>query len=176
MIYEVDGKVPSIAASAWLAPSADIIGDVAVGEQSSFWFHVVARGDVNSITIGARTNIQDGSILHVTRKTSPLMIGSDVTVGHSVTLHGCTLGDRILVGMGAVVLDDVVVGDDCIIAAHALLTKGKVFPSGSLIQGSPAKVMRPLTPEETQFLKQSALNYVGDIARYRASFRAVTAG
>ena len=166
MILHHRGRFPKIPDSAWIAPSADIIGDVVIGEESSIWFQVVIRGDVHSIRIGNRTNIQDHSMLHCTRVVSPLKIGDDVTVGHQVTLHGCTLGNRILVGMGAVLLDDCVIGDDCIVGAGALVTKGTIVPPGYLVMGSPAKVMRPLKPEELAFLKKSANNYVGDSREY----------
>lgn len=172
MIYSHHGIKPTIPSTCYLAPSADVIGDVVMGEQSSVWFQVVVRGDVNFIRIGARTNVQDGSVLHVTRDKgganagAPLIIGDDVTIGHRVTLHGCTLGNRILVGMGVVVLDHAVIGDDSIIAAGALVTKGKVFPPRSLIQGTPAKVVRELTDDEVAFLKRSAANYVKDAAEY----------
>ncbi len=167
MIIPHHGHWPDIHETAFVAPSADVIGEVKVGASSSIWFQVVVRGDVNWITIGERTNVQDHSMLHVTRKKSPLKIGDEVTIGHRVTLHGCTLGNRILVGMGAIVLDDAVIGDDCIIGAGALITKGTQVPPGSLILGSPAKVVRPLKPEEIAFLKQSAENYVGDSREYR---------
>jgi len=153
--------------SVFLAPSADIIGEVSIGAQSSVWFQVVIRGDVNWIRIGSRTNIQDHSMLHVTRKKSPLSIGDEVTVGHRVTLHGCTIGNRVLLGMGAIVLDDAVIGDDCVIGAGALVTQKMQVPSGSLVFGSPAKVIRPLRNEELAFLKASAQNYFGDAIEYR---------
>jgi len=171
MILPHHSKWPKIHETTFVAPSADIIGEVEIGEQSSVWFQVVIRGDVNWIKIGSRTNIQDASMLHVTRKTSPLKVGDDVTVGHSVTLHGCTVGNRVLVGMGAVVLDDAEIGDDSIIGAGALVTKGKKFPPRSLIVGSPAKVSRELTPEELAFLPKSADNYVKDSAEYRGYVR-----
>lgn len=156
------GVWPKVDPSVFVAESADIIGDVEIGAESSVWFQVVIRGDVNTIRIGARTNIQDHSMLHVTRRVSPLKIGDDVTVGHRATLHGCTIGDRVLVGMGAIVLDDAVIGDDCVIGAGALVTKGTVVPNGSLVIGMPAKVSRPLKSEEIGFLRQSANNYVND--------------
>jgi carbonic anhydrase/acetyltransferase-like protein (isoleucine patch superfamily) len=151
------------------------VGEVEIGEQSSVWFQVVIRGDVNSIRIGARTNIQDHSMLHVTRPNqkggassgAKLVIGDDVTVGHRVTLHGCTVGSRVLLGMGAIVMDGAEIGDDCIIGAGALVTQGTKIPAGSLAMGVPAKVVRPLKPEEIAFLKKSAANYVGDAADYR---------
>ena len=175
MILPHKGIEPVVPESCFVAPSADIIGDVELGEESSVWFQVVIRGDVNHVRIGTRTNIQDGSILHVTRdkppmKGAPLIIGDDVTIGHRVTLHGCTLKNRILVGMGAVILDGAEIGDDSIVAAGALVTKGKKFPAGSLIQGSPAKVERELTGAEISMLKASAMNYVGDTKLYNEEF------
>jgi carbonic anhydrase/acetyltransferase-like protein (isoleucine patch superfamily) len=175
MILPHKGINPVIPESCFIAPSADIIGDVVMGEESSAWFQVVIRGDVNSIRIGSRTNIQDGAILHVTRdkmpmKGAPLRIGDDVTIGHRVTLHGCTLKNRILIGMGATVMDGAVIDDDSIVAAGALVTKDKVFPPRSLIQGSPAKLVRELTGEEVAMLKASANNYTGDAKFYNEEF------
>jgi carbonic anhydrase/acetyltransferase-like protein (isoleucine patch superfamily) len=175
MILPHKGINPVIPESCFIAPSADIIGDVVMGEESSVWFQVVIRGDVNSIRIGSRTNIQDGTILHVTRdkmpmKGAPLRIGDDVTIGHRVTLHGCTLKNRILIGMGATVMDGAVIDDDSIVAAGALVTKDKVFPPRSLIQGSPAKLVRELTAEEVAMLKASANNYTGDAKFYNEEF------
>lgn len=167
MIIPHHGKWPDIHETAFIAPSVDLIGEVKIGAFSNIWFQVVARGDVNTIEIGERTNIQDHSMLHVTRKTSPLKIGNEVTVGHRVMLHGCTVKNRILVGMGAILLDDCVIEDDCIVGAGALVTKGMVVPSGHLVVGSPAKVIRPLKPEELAFLKVSAENYVRDAQDYR---------
>lgn len=157
---------PRIHPSVYVAPSADVIGDVEIGEQSSVWFQVVIRGDVHSIRIGARTNIQDHSMLHVTRRKASLTIGNDVTIGHRVTLHGCTLGDRILVGMGAIIMDGAEIGDDCLIGAGSLVTQGFKAPPGSLVLGSPARVVRAVKDEERAFFKQSALNYVGDAQNY----------
>ena len=157
---------PKIESSCFIAPSADVIGEVEIGPMSSVWFQVVVRGDVNWIKIGSRTNIQDHSMLHVTRVKSPLIVGDDVTVGHRVTLHGCTVGNRILIGMGAILLDDCEIGDDCIVGAGTLVTKGLKVPPGSLIIGSPGKVTRSLTPEEIRFLKKSAENYVSDSREY----------
>tara|TARA_Y100000590_G_scaffold453855_1_gene599651 strand:+ start:5577 stop:6101 length:525 start_codon:yes stop_codon:yes gene_type:complete len=166
LIYSHHGKSPQIGEKTFIAPSADVIGETTIGTESSIWFQVVIRGDVNSITIGNRTNIQDLSMLHVTRKKFPLSIGDEVTVGHRVMLHGCTIGNRVLIGMGAIIMDGAVIGDDSIVAAGALVTQGKEFPPGSLILGSPAKVARALTGEERAFLKKSADNYVGDIEGY----------
>ena len=163
------GKTPQIEANVFVAPSADIIGEVTIGSESSVWFQVVIRGDVHTIEIGARTNIQDQSCLHVTRKRSPLKVGDDCTIGHRVLLHGCTIGNRVLVGMGAIVMDDAVVEDDCIIGAGSLVTQKTRIPAGHLAVGSPAKVIRPLKKEELEFLRQSAQNYVSDGREYRQS-------
>ena len=181
MILPHKGIEPKIDDSCFVSPSADIIGNVEIGEDSSVWFQVVIRGDVNHIKIGKRTNVQDGSVLHVTRdkppmKGSPLMIGDDITIGHRVTLHGCTLKNRILVGMGASILDGAVINDDSIVAAGSLVTKDKVFPAKSLIQGSPAKVVRELTSEEIAFLKISADNYVGDSRFYNQEYEELFGG
>lgn len=167
MILPFRSKWPKLHETIFVAPTADIVGDVEIGAESSVWFQCVIRGDVNWIKIGSRTNVQDHSMLHVTRVKSPLTIGDEVTIGHRVTLHGCTLGNRILVGMGAIVMDDAVIGDDCIIGAGALVTKGTKVPPKSLVLGSPAKVVRELKPDEIEFLKKSAANYVGDSAEYR---------
>jgi carbonic anhydrase/acetyltransferase-like protein (isoleucine patch superfamily) len=166
MILPYRGHWPKIHETAFVAPSADIIGDVEIGNHSSVWFQCVVRGDVHSIRIGNRTNIQDHSMLHVTRIKSPLKIGDEVTIGHRVTLHGCTLGNRILVGMGAIILDDVIIGDDCIIGAGTLVTKRTQIPPKSLVLGSPGKVIRALTDEELAYLTKSAENYVGDSVEY----------
>ena len=175
MILPFKGIEPQVPEECFVAPSADIIGDVEIGEQSSVWFQVIIRGDVNKIRIGKRTNIQDAAVLHVTRdkppqKGAPLTIGDDVTVGHRATLHGCTIKNRVLIGMGASILDHAVIDDDSIVAAGALVTKGKVFPPRSLIQGSPATAVRELTADEISFLKKSAANYVKDSEIYNAEF------
>lgn len=166
MILPYRGRWPKIHETAFVAPSADIIGDVEIGDHSSVWFQCVIRGDVHHIRIGNQTNIQDHSMLHVTRVKSPLSIGDEVTVGHRVTLHGCRLGNRILVGMGAIVLDDAEIGDNCIIGAGTLITKKTKIPPGSLVLGSPGKVIRALNEEELAFLAKSAANYVKDSIEY----------
>ena len=157
---------PKLGKNVFIAPSADVIGEVEIDDESSIWFQVVIRGDVNWIKIGARTNIQDQSCLHVTRKTCPLQIGDEVTVGHRVMLHGCTVGNRVLVGMSATIMDRAVIGDDSVVGAGSLVTEGKEFPPNSLILGSPAKVVRELKPEERGFLTKSAKNYVEDAKEY----------
>lgn len=159
-------KHPVFDESVYIDDSAIIVGDVSLGKDSSIWPLVAARGDVNNIAIGKRSNIQDGTVLHVTRKTSqhpegfPLIIGDDVTVGHKCMLHGCKLGNRILVGMGAIIMDGVVVEDDVFIGAGALIPPNKVLESGFLYVGNPAIKKRTLSDKESDFLKQSASNYV----------------
>ena len=166
MIRSYKGIYPKLERSVYVDESAVLVGDITIGEDSSVWPLVAARGDVNYIQIGERTNIQDGSVLHLTRKSAnnpdgyPLIIGDDVTVGHKVMLHGCKLGNRILVGMGAIVMDNAIVEDDVIIGGGALVPPNKKLESGYLYVGSPVKQARPLTDSELAFLKISALNYV----------------
>lgn len=160
------GKTPTLGANVLIDPSAVVLGDVNCGDDVSIWPQVAIRGDVHSITIGQRSNIQDGCVLHVTHAGPynadgwPLTIGAEVTVGHNVTLHGCELGDRILVGMGAIVMDSAVVENDVVIAAGALVTPGKRLVSGHLYAGSPAREIRPLTQQELDYFSYSASNYV----------------
>jgi len=157
---------PTLGKRVLIDESAVIVGDVHLEDDVSIWPLVAARGDVNYIRIGARTNLQDGTVLHVTRRGEhnkdgfPLIIGTDVTVGHKCMLHGCTLGDRILVGMGAIIMDGVIVEDDVFIGAGTLVPPNKVLRSGYLYVGNPMKEARPLKQSEADFLKQSALNYV----------------
>lgn len=160
------GITPKLASGVYIDESSVLVGDIELAEDVSIWPLVAARGDVNHIRIGARTNIQDGSVLHLSRPSrgkpagSPLIIGEDVTVGHKVMLHGCTLGNRILVGMGAIVMDDVIVEDEVIIGAGSLVPPGKRLQSGYLYVGSPVKPARPLNDAEKAFLAESAANYV----------------
>jgi len=154
------GKHPQIAASAYIDPAAVIIGDVTIGEDSSVWPLTVIRGDVHFIRIGARTNIQDGCVLHVMRDEHPLILGDDVTIGHSVTLHGCTIESRCLIGMGAVLLNGVSVGTGSIIAAGALVLEGTKVPPGSLVVGHPGKVRRQLTAVDKATIDAYAARYV----------------
>ena len=163
-ILSYKGIYPKLHQSVFIVESAIIIGDVEIGEYSSVWFNAVIRGDVNYIRIGYRTNIQDLCMLHVTKDTRPLILGNEITVGHSVTLHGCTIKDRCLIGMGATILDGAVVGEDCIIGAGALVLEGSVIPPGTLAIGFPAKPRRDLTDAERARIKQSAQNYI-DYAR-----------
>ncbi len=174
IILPYQGTEPLIDPSAWIAPGATVIGDVTIGPESSVWFGTVIRGDVHRIRIGARTSIQDLSMVHVTHYKrpdksdgSPTVIGDDVTVGHRVMLHGCTIEDACLIGMSATILDDAVIGRESIVGAGALVTKGKVFPPRSLILGSPAKVVRTLTDEEVAELYASAKRYVTFADGYR---------
>lgn len=165
-IRSYKGIHPKISINAYIDDSAVLVGAIEVGNNSSVWPLVAARGDVNIIKIGERTNIQDGSVLHVTRSSSsnpdgyPLIIGDDVTVGHKAMLHGCKLGNRILVGMGAIIMDNAIVEDDVIIGGGALVPPNKILESGFLYVGSPVKQARPLTDSERTFLKVSADNYV----------------
>ncbi len=168
MLHTYQGITPKLADRVFHVDSAEIIGDVEIGADSSIWFHVVIRGDVNFIRIGERTNIQDGTVIHVTHKINPTVIGDDVTIGHNVTLHGCKIGDRCLIGMGAVVMDKAVVEDDAMVAAGALVTPGTNVPSGTLYTGSPARYKRHLSDREVADLKQSALNYLRYTENYHA--------
>ena len=161
------GIVPKIHPSVFIAEGAHVIGDVEIGRDSSVWFNAVIRGDVNFIRIGERTNIQDASVLHVTHKKYPLFIGSNVTVGHNAVVHAATIKDFCLIGMGAVILDNAQVGPYSLIAAGAVVVGGTVIPEGMLAAGVPAKIVRPLTNEERQFLVQSAQNYVDYVETYR---------
>lgn len=163
------GHTPTVHESAFLDPSSLVIGDVHLGEESSVWPGCVVRGDVHSIRIGRRTNLQDLTLVHVSSGKHATFIGDDVTVGHRVILHGCTVGNRVLVGMGAILMDGVEVADDCIVGAGALLSPGTKVPPGSLILGSPGKVKRELTGEERAFLRESARRYVELAQEHRQS-------
>ncbi len=160
LIRDYRGIYPQVSPSVFLAENAVVIGDVHIGEDSSVWYGVVIRGDVNYIRIGKRTNIQDNSVIHVTHDTHPTVIGDEVTVGHRVILHGCNIGNRVLIGMGAVVMDGVRISDYVLVGAGALITPNKEIPSGTLVAGVPAKVVRDLKPEEIRLIEESALNYV----------------
>ena len=160
MILEHKGVAPQLDASVFLAPSACVIGDVQIGARSSLWFNVVVRGDVNFIRIGNRTNIQDGSIIHVTRDTHPTVIGNDVSVGHSVTLHGCTVHDGCLIGIGAIVLDGALIGASSLVAAGSVVSPGTQIPPRSLVMGSPGRVKRALTEDECQNIHLIAERYI----------------
>lgn len=165
-IYQLDNLKPVIADSAWVADSAQVMGDVTLGADSSIWFGVVIRGDTDAITVGAGTNIQDGSVLHAD-EGMPLVIGQNVTVGHQVMLHGCTIGDGSLIGIQAVVLNGAKIGKNCLVGAGALVTEGKEFPDGSMILGSPAKAVRQLSEAQLEGLKKSAQHYMDNARRYK---------
>lgn len=160
MIYEFLDKTPQYNDSVFVAPSADIIGDVTLGDQSSVWFNVTIRGDVNWIEIGERSNIQDNTCIHVMHHTGPTKIGNEVTVGHNAMIHGCTIHDRVLVGIHATVLDEAVVHSDVIIAAGSLVPPGKELESGYMYMGSPVRKSRKLTDEEIVSIPQYAENYI----------------
>jgi len=160
MLLPYKGKMPVLGEGVFIEDSARVIGDVEIGAGSSIWFNAVVRGDVHYIRIGGRTNVQDNCTLHVTKETYPLIIGSDVTVGHNVILHGCTVRDRCLIGMGAIILDNAEIGEDCIIGAGALVKEGTVIPPGSLVVGLPARVAREVRPDEKARILQSARNYI----------------
>jgi len=178
IILDYQGISPTLNDGVWIAPGATVIGDVELGEDSSVWFGCVVRGDVHAIRIGARTNIQDLSMIHVTHHKGaeramdgsdghPTIIGDDVTIGHRVMLHGCTIEDACLIGMSATILDGAVIGRESIVGAGALVTMNKKFPPRSLIVGSPAKVVRQLSDEEVAGLYASAKRYVGFMKNYR---------
>ena len=160
MIRTFQGIKPTVRQSCFIEDTAVVIGDVVMGEECSAWFHAVIRGDVNYIRIGNRTNVQDLCMLHVTHDTHPLIIGDDVTIGHNVVLHGCTIHNRVLVGMGAIIMDGAVIGEDSVVGAGALVTEGTIVPPKSLILGSPAKVKRPVTEQELAWIRESAQNYI----------------
>lgn len=160
-LYEFDGKTPSFPdnGSAWVAPSADLIGDVQLAEDSSIWFGVVIRADNTPITIGARSNIQENTVMH-SDEGVPCTVGKGCTIGHHVMLHGCTIGDNSLVGMGATILNNAIIPENCIVGAGALVTEGKTFEPGSLIVGVPAKAVRQLDEKAIEGLRMSAKHYV----------------
>lgn len=161
MLIRYKGVTPKVHPTVFIEESARVIGDVEIGELSSVWFNAVVRGDVHYIRVGERTNVQDNCTLHVTKDVYPLIIGSDITIGHNVTLHGCVVKDRCLIGMGAIVLDNAEIGEDSIVGAGALVKEGMKVPPGSLVVGVPAKVVRQTTDEEKARIVQSALNYIG---------------
>ncbi len=166
-VLPFQGVTPTIAASAWLAPGAVVIGDVTLAEDVSIWYGCILRADVNRIRVGARSNIQDGSVLHVTRNRYATEVGEDVTVGHRAVVHGCRVGDGALIGIGAIVLDGAEVGEGALIGAGAVVTPGTRIPAGSLALGTPARVVRELDPDELSTQRSRTLLYV-DLARQHA--------
>ncbi len=170
--YALADAAPDLAPDAWVAPSAELIGAVRLGTAASVWFGAVIRADNGTIAIGARSNIQDGAVLH-SDPHAPLAMGEDCTIGHRAVLHGCTLGDRVLIGMGATVLNHAVIADDCVVGAGALVTEDKTFPPGSLIVGAPARAVRMLDDTQRAGLLRSAAVYVEKAARYAAGLRRI---
>jgi carbonic anhydrase/acetyltransferase-like protein (isoleucine patch superfamily) len=171
-LYEYNGQCPAIGANAWVAPSADLIGDVHLGDNASVWFGAVIRADNTPIIIGARSNVQEGATCH-SDPGAPLTVGEGVTVGHRAILHGCTIGDDALIGMGAIILNRAVIGAGCIVGAGALVTEGKVFEPGSLIVGSPARAVRTLDDTASAMLRVSAQSYVHKAGEFSAGLRRV---
>ena len=168
IILPYKGKLPTIHPTAFIAPGAVIIGDVTIGAKSNIWFGCVVRGDVQSITIGERTNVQDGTVIHVTRVTGPTSIGDGVTIGHQALLHACTIKDNAFIGMGARLLDGSTVESEAMLAAGALLTPNKTIPTGQLWAGNPAKYFKDLSEKDRAFFPQSAANYELHGEEYRA--------
>src|SRR5512145_1391883 len=158
MLRPYRGRLPVVHPTAYVDVSAQVIGDVEIGADSSVWMNAVVRGDVNTIRIGQRSNVQDGTVVHVMHHTHPTRIGDDVTIGHGAIVHGCTIGDRVLVGMGAILLNGVSVGDDSIVAAGSLVTEGTAIPPRSLAIGRPAKVRRALSDEEVASILEYSAN------------------
>ena len=171
-IYELDGVAPELSEGAWVADSADVMGKVALGENASVWFGAVIRGDTAYIKVGKNSNVQDGSVLHADEGV-PLEVGDDVTIGHQVMLHGCTIGDGALIGIQAVVLNRAKIGKGCIVGAGSLVTEGKEFPDYSMIMGSPAKVVRQLDEATVEKLRQSAQHYVANAQRFAKGLKKV---
>ncbi|MGT2514876.1 gamma carbonic anhydrase family protein [Sphingomonas panni] len=169
-IYALADAVPDLAPDSWVVPSADLIGAVRLGAGASIWFGAVVRADNGAIAIGARSNVQDGAVLH-SDPGAPLTLGEDCTIGHRAVLHGCTIGDRVLIGMGATVLNHAVIAEDCVVGAGALVTEGKTFPPKSLIVGAPARAVKTLSDEQLAGLKLSAAVYVEKANRYRRDLR-----
>ena len=174
-IHALDGITPRIDPEVgWIAPSAVLVGDIVVGAEVGIWFGVVARGDIETITIGARSNIQDNCVLH-TDRGHPLVIGENCTIGHAAIVHGCSIGDNTLIGMGATVLNGARIGKNCLIGANALITEGKEIPDNSMVVGAPGKVIRQIDAEGVRNLAASAERYVQNARRYAAGMVDVTA-
>lgn len=171
-LYQLDNLTPTVHESAWVADNAQVMGNVKLAEDSSVWFGVVIRGDTETISVGRGSNIQDNSVLHADMGL-PLTIGENVTVGHQVMLHGCTIGDGSLIGIQAVVLNGARIGKNCLVGAGSLVTEGKEFPDGSMILGSPAKAVRQLSPEQIEGLKMSAKHYVDNARRYKTGLKKI---
>lgn len=173
MIYQLGTRNPQVAPDAYVAPGAHLIGSVVLEAGASVWFNVVLRGDNDELRVGERSNVQDNSVLH-TDDGIPLTIGRGCTIGHMVMLHGCSIGDNTLVGIGSVILNRARIGANCLIGARSLITEGKEIPDNSMVMGSPAKVVRTLTPEEVQRLQWSAQVYVDNAKRFRSQLEIIT--
>lgn len=173
-VYSLDGKTPSLPSEGdyWIAPNAAVMGNVVLKKNASIWFNVTVRGDNDPIEIGENTNIQDGSVLH-TDVGMPLIIGKNVTVGHMVMLHGCTIGDNSLIGIGSIILNGAKIGRNCLIGANSLITEGKEIPDNSMVMGAPGKVVREVSEAQIQMLTGSALHYVENWKRYQKGLTAV---
>jgi carbonic anhydrase/acetyltransferase-like protein (isoleucine patch superfamily) len=171
-IFELDGQAPQLAEGVWVAESAQVIGRVSLARNVSIWFGAVLRGDSEFISIGAGSNVQDASVLHADEGI-PLTIGENVSIGHQVMLHGCTVGDGSLVGIGSVVLNHAKIGKNCLIAAGSLVTEGKEFPDGTMIMGSPAKAVRQLTPEQIALIQRIPSHYVNNAERFRMGLKRI---
>ena len=165
MLYALENKKPTLSENVFIAPTASVIGDVVVGAQVSIWFNAVLRGDNDTISIGEGSNVQDGSILHVDEGV-PITVGKRVTIGHKVMLHGCEIGDDSLIGMNAVVLNNAVIGKNCLIGANALVTEGMQIPDGSLVLGSPAKIIKPVNDAALEMMRKGAQSYISKIDVY----------
>jgi len=172
-VHQLGDLTPRIAASAWVADNATVLGNVVLGEDASVWFGVVIRGDTERIEIGRGSNIQDNSVVHADAGF-PVQVGENVTVGHQAMLHGCSVGDHSLIGIQAVVLNGAKIGRHCLVGAGALVTEGQSFPDGSLILGTPARVVRQLTDEQQRGLEKSAEHYVENARRYKAGLKEIT--
>ena len=172
-IYELGGIAPQLGEGAFVADSAEVIGHVRLGKNASVWSQTVVRGDNDQVTIGDESNVQDASVLH-SDPGFPLIIGKRVSIGHKVMLHGCTIGDGSLIGIGAIILNGAKIGKHCLVGAGALVTEGKEFPDGSMIMGTPAKVVRELSPEQIEGLRQSARHYVENARRFKAGLKKIS--
>ena len=171
-LYQLDEHSPRLAPGAWVADSAQVIGNVELAEDASVWFGAILRGDTEVLRIGRGSNVQDGSLIHADIGF-PVTVGENVTVGHHVVLHGCTIGDGSLIGIGAVVLNGARIGRGCLVGAGALVTEGKEFPDGSMIIGSPARAVRQVTPEQTEAMRKTAQFYIENVQRFRSGLREI---
>ncbi len=166
MIYDLEKNVPDVHPESWVAPNASIIGKVKLEKNSSIWFNAVLRGDIEPITIGENSNVQDGSVIH-TDPGFPLNVGKGVTVGHMVMLHGCKISDDTLIGIGSIILNNAKIGKNCIIGANTLITENKIIPDNSLVVGSPGRIIRKVTKDEIKAIIENAKHYVANSKKYK---------